>query len=340
MVIAPPNPAAQALMQTSAYKNYSNPFSVTPIGMPTAQRPVAGPTITSGGGSPSAPSIQQSQFYGSPSSLAGGSTVGQLSWTGGTGYQKILNPNYDPRSPGQNSQRYIYRYTGAPASGGGSTTQAPAGLPNSAASGGAGAAPTTSAVPDGVIGTEQNPFYATLQSAANIAGAAAGGQGASNLGQADMLRGGAGAVMNTAFDPQNELRSREEQRLQDKVRVGQAARGITMSPYGAGLESDAMSNFALDWQDRQLGRQTAGLGAATPASTAAFNVGQGGIGQYGQAGQLPYEAFQRQQDQNIQNWLRYEAMRQGQVGQAIQNFPNQIESYGNNTNPYIPTYRY
>lgn len=303
-----------------------------------------GPTVTSGG-TPSAPSTPQSQFYASPSSLAGGNTVGSLSWTGGTGYEQIRNPYYDPRSPGQNSQRYIYRYTGAPATSGGSTAQTPAGLPNSGSmgAGGMAAAPAGGgSVPGGVVGTEQNPFYATLQGASNVAGAASGTQGMANIGSADMLRGGASAVMNTAFDPQNELRAREEQRLTDRIRVGQAARGITMSPYGADLESQAMGNFALDWQDRQLGRQTAGLGAASPASTTAYNVSQGGVGQLVGAGQLPYQAYQTQQDQNISNWIAYENARAQQAGQQMQNYPNQVSQYVDRTSgsQFIPQYRY
>lgn len=66
-------------------------------------------------------------------------------------------------------------------------------------------------------------------------------------------------MLKTAADPQNELRAREQQRLQDQVRVGQAARGTTMSPYGAGIENKAMSDFSMDWQDRQLGRQERGI---------------------------------------------------------------------------------
>lgn len=71
-------------------------------------------------------------------------------------------------------------------------------------------------------------------------------------------------ILNNGFDPQNQLYSRTQQQLQDQVRAGQAARGINMTPYGAGLENQANSNFNLDWQDRQLGRQATASGAAAP----------------------------------------------------------------------------
>jgi hypothetical protein len=36
-----------------------------------------------------------------------------------------------------------------------------------------------------------------------------------------------------------------------------------MTPYGAAAEGNALSNFNIDWQDKQLMRQLAGLGSAT-----------------------------------------------------------------------------
>jgi hypothetical protein len=36
-----------------------------------------------------------------------------------------------------------------------------------------------------------------------------------------------------------------------------------MTPYGAAAEGNAISNFNIDWQDKQLMRQIAGLGSAT-----------------------------------------------------------------------------
>lgn len=118
---------------------------------------------------------------------------------------------------------------------------------------------------------------------------------------------GANAVMNTAFDPQNALYNRTQQQLQDQVRVGQAARGITSSPYGAGLENQAMSNFDIDWQNAQLGRQTQGLGAAQSS--------------YGQSAQNTQSS--------VQDWLNY-------MNQAQSGYGNQFEYYGL-TKPPAPT---
>lgn len=191
-----------------------------------------------------------------------------------------------------------------------------------------------------------NPFSRSAISSAQNAGAASGQQGQQNLGQSDMLRslatqGGnaAGQVLNTGFDPQNALYNRTAQQLQDQTRVGEAQRGIAMSTYGAGLENQAMSNFNIDWQNNQLGRQTQALGAfgqasnaATGASTGGANVGQTGVGQLNAQGQLPYQASQQNQQNDINNWLAIV-----QAGQS--NYPLQMEtqSFSNAGGvPYIP----
>lgn len=191
-----------------------------------------------------------------------------------------------------------------------------------------------------------NPFAQSAISSAQNAGAASGQQGQQNLGQSDILRslanqGGAaaGQVLNTGFDPQNALYNRTQQQLQDQVRVGEAQRGIAMSPYGSGLENQAMSNFNIDWQNNQLGRQTQALGAfgqasnaATNTSTGGANIGQTGVGQLNAEGQLPYQASQQNQQNDINNWLAII-----QAGQN--NYPLQMEtqSFQNAGGvPYIP----
>jgi len=69
-------------------------------------------------------------------------------------------------------------------------------------------------------------------------------------------------MLQTGFDPQSALYSRTYQQLQDQTRAALEARGIDSSPYGAGVEANALGNFNIDWQNTQLGReQTAAQGA-------------------------------------------------------------------------------
>jgi hypothetical protein len=73
----------------------------------------------------------------------------------------------------------------------------------------------------------------------------------------------ANRALEEGFDPQNAAYNRTRDRLQDQTRISQGDRGIQMTPYGAGLENENMSNFNIDWRDRELQRQ--GMGANTAA---------------------------------------------------------------------------
>lgn len=183
-----------------------------------------------------------------------------------------------------------------------------------------------------------NPWSLAANSSAATAGQAAGAQAGANFGQAGNMRAGAntlqtgaGQVLNTAFDPQNALYNRTAQQLQDQVRVGEAARGITMSPYGAGVEGKAMSDFNIDWQNAQLGRQTAGLGAAGTATNSAgtanttgANIGQQGVQQTAAVGGMPYDSYNTDTQNNIQNWIAYMNQANAATSGAMQNYPNQL----------------
>lgn len=153
-----------------------------------------------------------------------------------------------------------------------------------------------------------NPFQNTAQNAANNAGAASGTFGQSTVGQGQGMYGGANAVMNTAFDPQQALYKQLYQQNTDANNVNEAQRGITNSPYGAGVANQAATNFNIDWQNQQLGRQIQGLNAAGTANNTGANLGTSGVTQMNNAGQLPYQTGQQamaNEQQSIQDWLNY-----------------------------------
>lgn len=146
-------------------------------------------------------------------------------------------------------------------------------------------------------------------------------QGAGQLG------GFANQVQQTAMDPQNALYNRTLQQTQDQQRQGQAARGIAMTPYGAGLENQAVQNFNIDWQNNQLQRQTQGLGAAGTA-----------LGQQSQASQMgagilqSVPAQQRQQQlQALGALASGSSLPTAQMQQIISDWMSYI-SGGNQTN--------
>lgn len=151
-----------------------------------------------------------------------------------------------------------------------------------------------------------NPYAQGAQQGANNAAAAYGQVGTNGLNAANQINQAsmsmlpyAQQIMTTAMDPQSALYDRTLQQTQDQQRVGQAARGITMSPYGAGLENQALQNFNIDWQNNQLQRQTTGLDSANKAitgaaanSTTAQNMANSGAAALQQQGLLPYQTSQ------------------------------------------------
>lgn len=151
-----------------------------------------------------------------------------------------------------------------------------------------------------------NPYAAMYQQGANQAGATgvqsgmnafnAGGQMTGNsMGMMPDVQG----LLSLGFDPQQALYQRMAQQTQDQSRASQSARGIQTTPYGAGLENDAMRNFNIDWQNNQLGRAAQGAGAA---GTLFGQIGQGvqtgqglqagAMGQMQQGYGMPYSTFQ------------------------------------------------
>lgn len=163
-----------------------------------------------------------------------------------------------------------------------------------------------------VQGLQSNPYGMQAQQGAN----AAAGQGQQTAGQAGQASNSLFGLTQSmipyaqqlgvaAFDPQQGLYNRTLQQTQDQQRVGQSARGVAMTPYGAGLENDALKNFNIDWQNNALQRMLAGvqgMGQASNDIGAGFNnagsLGANAAQLFGQSAQLPYQTLLGQgQDQ-------------------------------------------
>jgi hypothetical protein len=96
-------------------------------------------------------------------------------------------------------------------------------------------------------------------------------------------------VSDLALDPQNELRNREQQRLQEQTRAGLEARGLNLSGAGQGIESDVMADFGLDWQNNLLGRATAGGQTLLGLGGLGQNIAQAGFTNSGELGASAFE---------------------------------------------------
>src|SRR6266576_1075561 len=177
-----------------------------------------------------------------------------------------------------------------------------------------------------------NPYAAGYQANANTAAGIGWGTGLNQVGAGqNLMQAGQGIlpysqqILQTGFDPQQALYNQQFQLQTDQDRAGQAARGISMSPYGAGVENKANTDFNIAWQNAQLGRQNQALqGAGYGVNSAgnAINLGQNvstlGLNTLNQAAAQPYNTYQGIGQQQISNLGQY-----GQFGQNASNQANQ-----------------
>ena len=183
-------------------------------------------------------------------------------------------------------------------------------------------------------------MYGQVGQAAQGQMAGYGQQAQTALGQQQQMYGAGNQIMQTAFDPQNALYQQTQQQLTDQTRAGQAARGLGNSAEGAMEESNAMSNFDINWQNNQLQRQAQGISSGVAANqagvqqgnlygqnqTAALTAGGAAAGYYGQQGSVPMQAQQyaaQQPGAVAQQYQQYMAGQQGMNTTAM----NGAQSY-------------
>lgn len=166
-----------------------------------------------------------------------------------------------------------------------------------------------------------NPGTAGMLGGANTAGAlGSNAAGAASQG-GDFLSMLAHAIGGQAFDPQNALYGRTQQQLQEQTRASNEARGINSTPYGAGVENKAMSDFNIDWQNNLLQRMIGGGSAAGNLMNSGVNLSAMAPGLAYQAGQFPYQAFNTIGQNNVGNLDKL-----AQAGITAQQIPNQAIS--------------
>jgi hypothetical protein len=70
-------------------------------------------------------------------------------------------------------------------------------------------------------------------------------------------------LWDTALDPQKQLQAQLQQQVQDASRANATSAGLGTSGAGVGTEDKAMSDFLINWQNQQLGRQVQGMQGLT-----------------------------------------------------------------------------
>lgn len=147
--------------------------------------------------------------------------------------------------------------------------------------------------------TINNPFASPAiqgaQTFGNQAGANAWNIGSTVPGSI----GAAGQIMNTAFDPQNALYGRTAHNVSEQSLAGLEGSGIASTPWGQGVYGNTMSNFNIDWQNQQLGRQTQGAAGAEGLLTNAGQNASGAFNLGSMGAAAPYSMYNTIGGQNL-----------------------------------------
>lgn len=118
----------------------------------------------------------------------------------------------------------------------------------------------------GALNAANQQSAAGVQAGNALAGSTAGNQAFANQ------------ALNTGFNSNNGLYNTEMKNITDQTRTAEAARGISTTPYGAGVESNTLMNFNQQWQQQQLQNQATAAqtaGALENANTSAVTAGEG-----------------------------------------------------------------
>ncbi len=188
-----------------------------------------------------------------------------------------------------------------------------------------------------------SPYAQQYQQNANQVGQAGMQSGAGITGTAMGQLPGVNALMSLGFDPQQALYSQlqNQNQQQNAAILGQS--GVAQTPYGAGVQQQANTNFNIDWQNQQLQRalsgaqgagnllgsigQNAGTGLQQmqQGSGLGYNTQQGitgnQLGLLGQYGSFGQQAAQLPQQQ-IQDYMAY--LSQGTAQQGASNQTAQL----------------
>lgn len=158
-----------------------------------------------------------------------------------------------------------------------------------------------------------NPYAGAAQAGANTAGGmmTGAGQDQFNLGRTFTGQVASGlpaisSVLNTAFDPQQQLYDRTLGNVMDQIGTVMARTGTTDSGTGLRFAGDTLRDFNIDWQNNQLGRQTQGLNAYTAGMAGAgsqlgtgTNLQTTGAQNVAAGGAMPYQTYRGIQTGNL-----------------------------------------
>ena len=150
-----------------------------------------------------------------------------------------------------------------------------------------------------ISGIQNNPYFAQAMGGAQR-GAQMGGQGAeAMMGMGRQIGGTINPLLEAGMDPRSALFNRSQGRLMDQSNAANAMAGISGTPYGASVTSNAMGNFDIDWQNQQLARQAQASGAAGQAANTAGGLYGAAPGLMASTSALPSNVYTGQIGQTL-----------------------------------------
>jgi len=152
-------------------------------------------------------------------------------------------------------------------------------------------------------GVLNSPYYWQALSGAQQAAQYGNQQGARAIGAANQLYGQMGQIpglenelVQSAFDPQNQLYNYLQAQNANQVNADLAARGLSMSGAGAQIAAQQNQLFNQNWQNNLLNRQLAGvqgIGALNQSAgqlgAVGSSIGTQGVNLMNQSAAMPYQ---------------------------------------------------
>jgi len=154
-----------------------------------------------------------------------------------------------------------------------------------------------------VYGVINSPYYSQALAGAQQAAQYGSQQGSRALNAANQLYGQMGQIpglenqlVQSAFDPQNQLYNYLQAQNTNQVNANLAARGLNMSGAGAQIAAQQNQLFNQNWQNNLLNRQLAGVQGISALDQSAArlgavgsSVGTQGVNLLNQSAAMPYQ---------------------------------------------------
>lgn len=143
-----------------------------------------------------------------------------------------------------------------------------------------------------VDNTQTNPYLSSAITGSKTAAGYGSDAAAAAAGAAPSFYTAANQTLNTGFDPQSKLYNRGVQQTADYANATNAMSGIGNTPYGSSVASTALTNYDIDWQDKQLKRQTDAATSASNTALTGYGLGAGASSLENTSAAYPYKTYQ------------------------------------------------